>query len=78
MPIVVRDGCTMITGPHIQLYRMMVLRSGLRLEMKGLSRRGRSIYAIVKDEFGLRGTRERVLAQLEKRIEDYGNDIKEV
>jgi hypothetical protein len=35
----------------------------LMLEMKGMHRRGRSAYALLKD-MGFKGTRESVLAQL--------------
>jgi hypothetical protein len=49
----------------------MVLRNGIRLEMHGLKRHGRSCYSIVKREFGLTGTRERVLQQLEEKINEW-------
>jgi len=38
----------------------------LKLEVLGMKRRGRSVYAIVKDEFGLRGNKKRVLEQLQE------------
>jgi len=61
---------TIITGDKIQGTRILVLRSGLRLEIKGLGRRGRSCYSIIKEEFGFKGSRERVLEQLNKYIEE--------
>jgi len=61
---------TMLTQPNqIALFRLMALRSMLTLEMKGMARRGRSAYAIIKDELGLKGTRQRVLEQLDAIIE---------
>lgn len=52
-------------------YRLKVLLSGLRLEMKGMSMtRGRTCYSIIKKEFGLKGNRQKVLAQFEKIIEE--------
>jgi hypothetical protein len=45
-----------------------VLRSALSLEIMGMKRRGRSVYAIIKDEFGLRGSRQSVLTQLSQHI----------
>jgi len=61
---------TMLTTPNqIALFRLMALRSMLKLEMKGMARRGRSAYAIIKDERGLKGTRQRVLEQLDAIIE---------
>ena len=45
--------------------RIAVLVGALKLEVLGMKRRGRSVYAIVKDEFGLRGNKKRVLEQLQ-------------
>ena len=45
--------------------RIAVLVGALKLEVAGMKRRGRSVYAIVKDEFGLRGNKKRVLEQLQ-------------
>jgi len=56
---------------HILQFRMLTLRAGLRLEVKGLRRSGRSFYAIIKKEFGLKGTRESVLAQFDEMLEPF-------
>ena len=59
-----------ITGEHIPLYRLMVMASGLKLEIKGLRfSRGRTCYALAKSEFGFKGNKAKVLAQLEEHIE---------
>ena len=59
----------MITGAHIPLYRLIVMASGLKLEMQGLRMtRGRTCYALAKSELGFRGNRAKVLAQLEAHI----------
>lgn len=50
--------------------RILTLRSMLKLEVKGLRRRGRSAYSIVKAEFGFKGSREQVLEQLNKYIHE--------
>jgi hypothetical protein len=50
------------TDPRV---RIAVLVGALKLEVLGMKRRGRSVYAIVKDEFGLRGNKRRVLEQLQ-------------
>ena len=50
------------TDPRV---RIAVLVGALKLEVAGMKRRGRSVYAIVKDEFGLRGNKRRVLEQLQ-------------
>jgi hypothetical protein len=59
----------MLTEPNqIMQYRMLTLRAGLRLEVKGFRRTGRSFYAIIKKEFGLKGNRESVLAQFDEML----------
>ena len=64
-------GGYMITGEHIPLYRLLVMRQGLELETKGLRMgRGRTCYAMAKSEFGFRGNRDKVLAQLKDYIAD--------
>ena len=61
---------TVITGEkNIQAARVLALRAALKLEIKGLKRRGRSVYAIIKDEFGFKGNKQKVLDQLNKWIE---------
>jgi len=47
---------------------MLTLRAGLKLEVKGLRRSGRSFYSIIKKEFNLKGTRESVLEQFDSLI----------
>ena len=60
----------MLTEPNqIAVYRLMVLRSGLKLEIKGMkAKSGKSCYAIVRQEFGLKGDRASVLEQLDAII----------
>ena len=57
----------MITGKeNIELFRLMTLRQGLKLEMSGLKvSRGVSILKILK-KMGYTGTRQQVLAQLDE------------
>lgn len=59
-----------ITKPHeIQLFRLLTLRAGLRLEIRGLRvSKGRSCFAIIKQEFGLKGSREEVLEQFNEML----------
>ncbi len=47
----------------IKLYRMLALRGALSLECKGMKRRGKSAYAIIKNEWGLKGNKESVYTQ---------------
>jgi hypothetical protein len=59
-----------ITKPNeIQLFRLLTLRAGLRLEIRGLRvSKGRSCFAIIKQEFGLTGSREEVLEQFNEML----------
>ena len=52
----------------IEAFRMRSLRGALKLEILGMKRKGRSVYSIVKEEFGFRGSKQKVLEQLEKRL----------
>ena len=53
-----------LTGSQIEGARLLTLRSMLMLEIKGMHRRGRSAYAILKD-MGFKGNREKVLSELD-------------
>lgn len=65
----------MITGrENIEHARLITLKHMLHLEMKGLKRRGRSAYAIIKSELGFRGNRQRVYDQLEAHIKQKENE----
>lgn len=48
---------------NIDLYRMAVLEKALKLELIGLKGRGRSAYAVIKSEFGLKGNKQKVYDQ---------------
>lgn len=60
----------MLTEPNqIAIYRLMVLRSGLKLEIKGMKvKGGKSCYSVIRSEFGLKGDRASVLEQLDAII----------
>ena len=53
----------------IDLYSIMSKRSALVLEMRGMKRRGRSAYSLIKEEFGLKGSKQKVFEQLTEIIE---------
>lgn len=63
---------SMLTGEQILDFRLITLRKGLQLEIRGMRRRGRSCFQMIKDEFGLKGTRQEVLTQFEKILQDKG------
>ena len=75
--ITMNQGKEMIidTPNEIELFRLCTLRSALKLEILGMSRRGRSVYSIVKEELGLKGSKKRVLEQLEEVITKRKEEI---
>jgi hypothetical protein len=62
------------TPSQIALFRLASLRGALKLEVLGMTRRGRSAYSIIKTEHGFKGNKKSVLRQLEQKIEDIKND----
>ncbi len=58
------------TPEKIDSYRLKVLRGALKLEILGMKRRGPSAYSIIKKEFGFKGSKVKVLEQLESKIDD--------
>ena len=59
------DQAIVIDTPEgIEMYRLLALRYALKLEIVGMKRRGPSAYILLKREFGFRGDKAAVLAQL--------------
>ena len=56
------------SAEEIAGFRMRSLRGALKLEILGMKRRGRSVYSKVKEEFGFKGDKRKVLQQLEDKI----------
>lgn len=64
------DGGTVITGPEIELWRLLALKGALKLEMLGMKHSsGKSVYSRLKKEFNFKGNKARVLAMLELYIQ---------
>ena len=59
------------TPDQIAVARMLTLRKGLQLEIKGMRKTGRSCYSIIKRDFVLTGTRAKVLEQFEQLIPNF-------
>ena len=57
------------TPYKIELYRLLTLRSALRLEVVGLKGRGRSAYSIAKEELSIKGNKQKVLDQVHEMIQ---------
>ena len=65
---------TTIKGEQqVAFARILTLRRALQLEIQGLTRRGRSVYSIVKEEFGFKGNKQKVYEQLSEWISDATN-----
>jgi hypothetical protein len=63
-----------ISDPNkIALFRLCTLRTGLKLEIAGMRRAGKSAYSILKTEYEYRGTREAVLAAVISDIQTAFN-----
>ena len=61
---------TTLTGNQIIKARLFVLQAGMALEAKGIKMsRGISAMSIVKREFGFKGNRAKVQAQLQAIID---------
>ena len=58
-----------LTGTQIPVARMITLKHALKLEILGMTRKGRSVYSIIKQEYGLTGNKKSVLEQFTAIVE---------
>lgn len=63
---------TVITGSKIDGVRALTLRQGLRLEILGMTRHGRSCYTIIKEEYGFKGSKASVHEQFTQLLRREG------
>lgn len=64
------------TPEQIQMARYLTMRSGLKLEIQGLRlTRGVSCYKMIKDNFGLKGSKQKVLDQFEDLLREAGVEV---
>lgn len=64
------------TPEKIQMARYLTMRSGLKLEIQGLRlTRGVSCYKMIKDNFGLKGSKQKVLDQFEDLLREAGVEL---
>ena len=56
---------------NTRLARLFVLKHALKVEMLGMKRRGRSVYSIIKEEFNLQGSRQKVYDAFKEVIEQH-------
>jgi len=58
------------TPTQIEMFRCKTLLKGLRLEIAGMQMcRGRSCYSIIKSDFGLKGSKQKVYDQFKLQLE---------
>ncbi|SVC96781.1 uncharacterized protein METZ01_LOCUS349635 [marine metagenome] len=67
---------TLSTTEAINAYRICALRSALKLEILGMKKRGQSAYSIIKQEFGFKGNKQKVLEQLQSKIDEVKGNSK--
>jgi hypothetical protein len=60
------ESCTIITGPDISKFQFLSRKGALKLECLGMKRHGQSAYAICKQVYGLKGSKQKVLEQMEE------------
>ena len=61
------------TPEQIDMFRCTTLLRGLRLETLGMQMsRGRSCYSIIKEEFGLKGSKQKVYEQFKQLLQEGG------
>lgn len=64
---------TLITGEdNIERFRLITLRGALRLEMKGLKRSKGSVSHILKESYGITGSKKKQLEALNHLLGDKG------
>ena len=68
-------GYVIDTPDAIQKYTQLVLLSTLGLEIKGMTRRGRSVYSIIKEQYNLKGNKKKVYEQFKELLERYDNEV---
>lgn len=61
----------MIVGPGIEFASLLALRGAVKLEAVGLRHRFGSATALAKRRYGLKGNRTKVLAELDRLINEY-------
>jgi hypothetical protein len=54
---------------QIARFRLITLRTALKLELLGMKHSRGSVYALIKKEFGLKGSKQKVYDQFNEFIE---------
>lgn len=65
-------GGTLITGEATQLFALLTMRQGLKLEALGMKlTRGPKVTTILRKRYGFKGNREKLAQQLDRLIAQY-------
>jgi hypothetical protein len=65
------------TPEGIAMYRMLALKHALHMETMGMCRRGQSVYSIVKQEYNLKGNKQKVYEKFCEIVESAKADRSE-
>ena len=60
------------TPESIEAFRLLAIRGRLKLELRGLKFKGRSLNSSVKRKYGFNGNKQKVLAQFEAMLREKG------
>jgi len=60
---------------QVKIYRLLMFRSCLKAEAEGRRLTRKSVYAQVKKEFGLRGSKQKVLRDYETLLRTKGFNL---
>jgi hypothetical protein len=66
------DGFILDKPEQISAYRLLTMYHGLKAEVKGFRMTRINVFALVKREFGLKGTKVKVLAEFKALLQEAG------
>lgn len=67
------DNGFILDQPHqISAYRLITMYYGLKAEVQGFRMTRINVFALVKREFGLKGTKVKVLAEFKAMLQESG------
>ena len=81
MPVQSSSGTVIFSGADgVGLYRMLTIIQGMKMEMRGmrLTRKAPSAFRIAKEQYGLKGNKEQILAGMIALYDAARNNIKQV
>ena len=64
------DSIVFDTPEGISFFQLASLKGALKMECMGMTRRGQSAYAQAKELYGLKGSKQKVLEQMEAMVKE--------